>query len=270
MKTRDISLAGLIAAIYVVIALVLAPISFGVYQVRVSEALTILPFLTPAAIPGLFIGCLLANIFGGMGWQDIVFGSLITLIAAFMTRGAFHISRGKGSNLIAVLAILLFWVGAFYTLMQDTISIAPLVLVAFSILYLWLSERSNAKGSSNRYRVGLRGASLGLLIYAGYLLYDQPELNMMVIGLIALLAAWLGTWIALRFGFQGRNLNLILAPLPPVLLNAFGVAWYLAPIIGTEYWFTVQMIGVGQLIACYGLGLPLLLLLEKRKVYFFN
>ena len=74
----------------------------------------------------------------------------------------------------------------------------------------------------------------------------------------------LATW------FAKRSLNMILAPLPPVLINAFGVSAYLAPIIEVDYWFAVQMIGVGQLIACYVLGLPLLLALEKRKVYFFN
>ena len=205
-----------------------------------------------------------------MGWQDIIFGSLITLVAAFMTRGAFHISRGCGSSIVAVLAILLFWAGALYTLMQEAILLKYLFMVVLSILFLWLSERSKASDGSNGSVTRWRGLSLGILVYTGHSLYDQPEIGLMIIGLLALLVAWAGTLIAFRFVYQGRNLNLLLAPLPPVLLNAFGVAWYLAPIIGTEYWFTVQMIGVGQLIACFGLGLPLLLLLEKRKVYFFN
>jgi uncharacterized membrane protein len=54
-------------------------------QVRVSEALTVLPYLTPAAIPGLFIGCVVANVYGGLGIYDIAGGSLCTLIAAFLT-----------------------------------------------------------------------------------------------------------------------------------------------------------------------------------------
>lgn len=53
--------AALIAAVYVVLTLVFAPFSYGEIQVRISEALTILPFFTPAAIPGLFVGCILAN-----------------------------------------------------------------------------------------------------------------------------------------------------------------------------------------------------------------
>ncbi len=63
----------------------LAPISFGLIQFRIAEALTVLAFYTPAAVPGLFIGCLLANIIGGLGIIDIVFGSLATLAAAYMT-----------------------------------------------------------------------------------------------------------------------------------------------------------------------------------------
>lgn len=83
-KVNFIVQAGLIAAIYAVLTILFAPISYGQIQVRVSEALTILPFFTPAAIPGLFIGCLVANIYGGLGLIDIVFGSLATLLAAYL------------------------------------------------------------------------------------------------------------------------------------------------------------------------------------------
>ena len=55
--------SAMIAAIYVVLTVVFAPFSFGEVQVRVSEMLTILPIFTPAAIPGLFVGCLIGNIF---------------------------------------------------------------------------------------------------------------------------------------------------------------------------------------------------------------
>ena len=77
--------AALIAAVYVVLTLVFAPFSYGEIQVRISEALTILPFFTPAAIPGLFVGCILANILGGAILPDIIFGSIATLIGAFFT-----------------------------------------------------------------------------------------------------------------------------------------------------------------------------------------
>lgn len=76
---------AMIAAIYVVLTLVFAPFSYGEVQVRISEALTILPLFTPAAIPGLFVGCLISNILGGCVLLDIIFGSLATLIGAIGT-----------------------------------------------------------------------------------------------------------------------------------------------------------------------------------------
>ena len=163
MSIREISVAGVLAAVYVVVSYLLAPISFGVYQVRVAEALTVLPFISRAAVPGLFVGCFLANILGGNGWVDIVVGSLLTLIAALLTRLIARLADPDADRLATILPVML------------------------------------------------------------------------------------------------------LAALPPVLINAFGVAAYLAPIIGMNYWFAVQMIGVGQIVACYLLGLPLLIFLRKRR-----
>lgn len=81
-KTRNLVFSALIAAIYVVLTLLLRPISYGPIQFRVSEALCVLPYFTPAAIPGVFIGCLISNLLGGAVVMDIVFGSLATLIGA--------------------------------------------------------------------------------------------------------------------------------------------------------------------------------------------
>lgn len=64
-NTLFLAQSAMIAAIYVVLTVILAPFSYGEVQVRVSEALTILPVFTPAAIPGLFVGCLISNILGG-------------------------------------------------------------------------------------------------------------------------------------------------------------------------------------------------------------
>lgn len=83
---RFLARAAVIAALYAAITMLLAPISFGPVQFRVSEALTLLPILTPAAIPGLFVGCLAANLLGGATALDVVFGSLATLAAAILTR----------------------------------------------------------------------------------------------------------------------------------------------------------------------------------------
>ena len=83
--TQFLTEAAAIGAIYVVLTLLLAPLSFGEVQIRFSEALTILPFFTPAAIPGLFIGCIIANLLGGAIPVDIIFGSIATMIGAVFT-----------------------------------------------------------------------------------------------------------------------------------------------------------------------------------------
>jgi uncharacterized membrane protein len=141
--------AGIIAAIYAVATLALAPISYGPMQVRVSEALNILPYFTSAAVPGLFIGCLIANIFGSGFLIDIVLGSLATLVSAVM---AYYLRKYK-----------------------------PLV------------------------------------------------------------------------------------PLPAVIVNAVVVGYILQVVYGTPFIVNMLWVGVGQIIACYGLGLPLLFGLEKYK-----
>ncbi len=74
--------SGIIAALYLALVLLFRPISFGTMQIRVAEALTILPYFTPAAISGLTIGCLLANLLGGADVLDIIFGTLATFLGA--------------------------------------------------------------------------------------------------------------------------------------------------------------------------------------------
>ena len=137
---------AMIGAIYIILTIIFAPISYGPIQVRIAEALVILPFIEPSAIIGLFIGCILANIYGGLGMVDIIGGSVCTLIAAYLT-----------------------------------------------------SKVKNPK----------------------------------------------------------------LAPLPPVIINAFGVSAYLCLLFDLPYWITVLYIGIGELTACYVLGYPLLILLIK-------
>ena len=85
---RRLTHAALIAAIYAALTVWLAPISFGQQQIRVAEALAVLPALTPAAVPGLFVGCLIANVVSAFGLPDVVFGSLSTLASAALTRVA--------------------------------------------------------------------------------------------------------------------------------------------------------------------------------------
>lgn len=151
IKTKFLAQAGILAALYATVTIILAPISYGPIQVRVAEALTVLPYIFPAAIPGLYVGCLLANVYGGYGLVDILAGSAITLMAALAT----YFLRKTG----------------------------------------------------------------------------QP---------------WL-------------------APLPPILFNALGVSFYLHKIAHLPYWLTAGYIAIGQTIACFLLGYPLLLVLLKKR-----
>ncbi len=143
--------AAMIGAVYAILTIAFAPISYGMVQVRIAEMLLVLAFFTTAAIPGLFVGTFIANLFGGIGILDIVFGSLATLLSAYMVSKI-----------------------------------------------------------SNKY----------------------------------------------------------LAPLPPVIINALIVGWVLHYVLNLPFYLTAVWVGIGQMIACYGLGLPLLLFLEKRKHIF--
>ncbi len=147
-KTKYLAHAAIIAAIYVVITIIFAPISYGQVQVRISEALTVLPYFTPAAIPGLFVGCLIANIYGGEGIIDIVFGSLATLFAAFLS-------------------------------------------------------------------------------------YKMPKKY--------------------------------LVPIPPIVVNAIVIGFVLSHVLKVSLLITMAWVGLGQLISCYGIGYPLMIILEKYE-----
>lgn len=83
--SRYLSRAALIAALYAIVTIMFAPISFALAQIRVSEAFTVLAFFEPAAVPGLWLGAMIANVYGGFGPWDIFFGSGLTLAAAWLT-----------------------------------------------------------------------------------------------------------------------------------------------------------------------------------------
>lgn len=85
LTVRDLTLAALIAAVYAVLTLGLPLPPYAGIQLRVAEAMTVLPFLFPAAVPGLFVGCFIVNLFSPFP-LDIVFGSLATLLACLLTR----------------------------------------------------------------------------------------------------------------------------------------------------------------------------------------
>lgn len=80
INTRNLITAAVVGALYAVLTMVLAPISYGALQFRVSEVLCILPFFIPFTAWGLFVGCIVANLMSTAGVLDVVFGSLATLI----------------------------------------------------------------------------------------------------------------------------------------------------------------------------------------------
>ena len=86
-RVRFMTQAAMIAAIYAVLTIFISAfhLASGAIQIRISEALTILPAFTPAAIPGLFLGCLISNLITGAMLPDIIFGSLATLLGALGT-----------------------------------------------------------------------------------------------------------------------------------------------------------------------------------------
>ena len=93
-RVTFITQAAMIAAIYVVLTMFVSALNLasGAIQIRISEALTVLPAFTPAAIPGLFVGCLISNLMSGCLPLDVVFGSLATLLGAC---GSFLLRKWK-------------------------------------------------------------------------------------------------------------------------------------------------------------------------------
>lgn len=156
MKNKNVTFltqAAMIAAIYVVLTYVFAPFSFGEVQIRISEALTILPLFTPAAIPGLFVGCLVGNILGGAILPDIIFGSIATLIGAIGTymlrqkRPVFGTLPPIIANIVIVPFVLRYGYGVALPIpfMMLTVGIGEVAscLVLGLVLYTALSRYRN-------------------------------------------------------------------------------------------------------------------------------
>lgn len=137
----------MIAGIYIVITYFLAPVSFGPLQFRAAEALTVLPIIYPEAIPALFIGVLLSNIFGGLGLIDIIGGSMVTLIAAYFTyyfRGSILAYLSPillNGLLISIYLHILFGLPYWLTVMQISISEAIVVFLLGYPLIKYLKSK---------------------------------------------------------------------------------------------------------------------------------
>lgn len=109
-KTLYLTEAAMIAAIYTVLVLMFQPISFGPVQFRIAEMLTVLPFFTPAAIPGVAIGCFLSAVLSAADVLDMIFGSLATLIAAILSYKLRRYKYLVPIPPIAVNALIIPWV----------------------------------------------------------------------------------------------------------------------------------------------------------------
>ena len=134
-KVLFMTQAAMIAAIYVVLCVVFNYISYGPVQARVAEALTILPYFTPAAIPGLTIGCLIANMLGGGIVLDVAFGSLATLLGAVGT----YLLRGKSKYLAPLPPILANMILVPFVLRYgygDPMPI-PLMMLSVALVRFW-------------------------------------------------------------------------------------------------------------------------------------
>lgn len=125
MNIKKMTQAAIIAALYVVLTYLagMLGLASGAIQIRFSEALTILPVFTPAAIPGLFAGCILSNLFTGCALPDIVFGSLATLIGAVFTRKLRELP----------------YLAPVPPIVANTVIVPFVLLYAYGVKPLWLS-----------------------------------------------------------------------------------------------------------------------------------
>ena len=128
MRTVKLTKMACIAALYATLTVFAQAISFGPIQLRVSEALTLLPFIMPEAVAGLTVGCFIANMFGG-SIIDMIFGTVATLIAALITRRV----HSMWISPIPVIAVNAVVVGAVVTCMTFEFSLITYVSVAASI-----------------------------------------------------------------------------------------------------------------------------------------
>ena len=124
-QTVHLTQAAIIAALYIVLTFFANALGLANYavQIRFSESLCILPYFSSAAIPGLFIGCLLSKIITGCALPDIVFGSIATLIGAFAT---YLLRKNK-------------WLAPIGPIISNAMIVPLVLLYAFGIQPLWLS-----------------------------------------------------------------------------------------------------------------------------------
>lgn len=157
MNTQKLTTCAVIAAAYTVLCLFLAPLSYGQVQVRLSEAMTVLPFVAPYTSAGLFVGCLLSNLLSpaGINPLDVVFGSLATLTAALWTARCknrfFAVLPPVLVNAVVIGAVLAYTSGAAFwpsfALFSAQIGAGQLVACGVGgLLLLRVLERTGLSG----------------------------------------------------------------------------------------------------------------------------
>lgn len=142
-KNSFLTYAAMIAALYVLLTALsgLFGLDKGAVQFRISEMLTILPYFTPAAIPGLFVGCLLSNILNGCLPWDVVFGSLATLLGAI---GTYLLRKWK-------------WIAPIPPIVANALIVPPVIIAVY--------------GTELPYILVLLGVLVGEVVCCGILGY---------------------------------------------------------------------------------------------------
>ena len=159
-KTKFMTYAAVIAALYTALTLVSYALGLdkGAIQLRLSEALAVLPAVSGAAVPGLFVGCFLSSLICGGHPLDVLFGSLVTLLAAIvcrMMRGVLRYKTGPllvtlpnilfNAFLIPVLLILVYGVPDAYMYLVLTVGIGEaLTTGVLGSLLLWAIRRNSS------------------------------------------------------------------------------------------------------------------------------
>ncbi len=131
--TKKIVKAALVAAIYAALTIVLAPISYGPVQFRLSEILVLLAFIDPFYIVGLTVGCLLANILGGLGPMDIVFGTLATFLSVFAISLTAKYIKSKNFSLIIASLWPTIFNGAIVGWMISVVAELPMIVTMLQV-----------------------------------------------------------------------------------------------------------------------------------------
>ena len=149
---RYITEASAIAALYTVVTIAIGPLGSAAIQCRIPEAFCVLAIFTPAAIPGMTIGCLVSNVATGCLWQDILFGTLATLIGAIGARLLRHIWWLAPLPTVAANTIMIPWVLAYAYQVPEgigflmlTVGIGEVISAYVLGIALYFALRKNAR-----------------------------------------------------------------------------------------------------------------------------